>query len=355
MASPLSAGDCIAIAKLIKDIVQGFSRSRGAAAEFQSLTTDLDNLHETLQAIAAVAPNSDLNSRPLLQRIIHACQTMLKASEKTLKKYSPALAASRSQSILRTAFWKVLWIVSFRQEIGQLRGRVIYFVGLLNAQLIIQNSGESNKHFRAVSRQIRTIQQGGNALSHAVENTRQKAESSRRAISAIGDLLSGELVTGTKNVQDDITLLVQGQDHLLQTVRGLQLSPQMDTKHTWFQQPIKFEDGLGDIWPFPSEFDFSDLLALLHSRFQGRGPGYWKPGYVKVQRNEFELCNSTNNDLVDGQNFHLLQPGAAITMSFVIGRIILKNLSQGDLVRICPRVSCGSRSSREDSRGGYTW
>lgn len=35
-----------------------------------------------------------------------------------------------------------------------------------------------------------------------------------------------------------------------------------DTQHTWFQQPIKFEDALGRVIPVPSEYNWGVSVLL---------------------------------------------------------------------------------------------
>lgn len=41
---------------------------------------------------------------------------------------------------------------------------------------------------------------------------------------------------------------------LLMSQQNSRLAP--DTQHTWFQQPIKFEDALGRVLPIPSEYNW---------------------------------------------------------------------------------------------------
>lgn len=38
-----------------------------------------------------------------------------------------------------------------------------------------------------------------------------------------------------------------------------------DTKHTWFQQPVRFEDALGRVLPVPSEYNW----GVSTSKFSG--------------------------------------------------------------------------------------
>lgn len=37
-----------------------------------------------------------------------------------------------------------------------------------------------------------------------------------------------------------------------------------DTRHTWLQKPIQFEDAYGRFWPIPVEFDYSVSFQAAH-------------------------------------------------------------------------------------------
>lgn len=36
-----------------------------------------------------------------------------------------------------------------------------------------------------------------------------------------------------------------------------------DTQHTWFQQPVKFEDALGRVIPVPSEYNWGVSILFI--------------------------------------------------------------------------------------------
>ena len=157
-------------------------------------------------------------------------------------------------------------------------------------------------------------------------------------------------------------------DALLQAVQDLQISLQLDTAHSWFQAPIRFEDALGQVIPFPSECDFhvwiryfcvlstltcfQDLQRLISSRFEPREGGQSRPGYHKVQSQEFELFDSANSRcVVTESNFDLLVPGMGITMAFTVGQYVIKP----ENYPCCPRPGCGSRASKSHRSGGRVW
>jgi hypothetical protein len=49
--------------------------------------------------------------------------------------------------------------------------------------------------------------------------------------------------------------------NVLLSVRSRLSEP--DTRHTWFQEPMRFEDAYGRVWPIPVEYDY--LVGLYES------------------------------------------------------------------------------------------
>ena len=104
-----------------------------------------------------------------------------------------------------------------------------------------------------------------------------------------------------------------------------------DTQHTWFQQPVKFEDALGRLPPVPSEYSWgvgascvSDLLrtrkirqkinAIILDQFKSG------PGCEKVLCGGYELFNTIDSrQRLSTSDLEALVPVMSITMAFVIG------------------------------------
>ena len=65
-----------------------------------------------------------------------------------------------------------------------------------------------------------------------------------------------------------------------------------DTCHIWFQEPMRFEDAYGRVWPIPVEYDFAMMEGALQGKFR-KGPGkkrvekgLWQ---LTVQRSKFAI------------------------------------------------------------------
>lgn len=117
----------------------------------------------------------------------------------------------------------------------------------------------------------------------------------------------------------------------------------IDTRFTYFQTPVKVEDALGRVFPFPSEFSIEALDAEIKSKFK-KGPGR-----TEVMAGDFEIFHAKNAEqvlTVSGPNTIL--PGMLINMAIVLEQ----EFAEGDK---CPMPHCVSRTFTEVVSGGRTW
>lgn len=110
----------------------------------------------------------------------------------------------------------------------------------------------------------------------------------------------------------------------------------VQTGYTYFQAPVKVEDALGFVFPFPSELSFSDLKAVFQSRFQG------KPGQQQVEAGEYEVSVARNSKQILGSDSVGLYPGMSVVMAIIVTRPD----------NICPNRGCMSTDSVPACDGG---
>lgn len=115
----------------------------------------------------------------------------------------------------------------------------------------------------------------------------------------------------------------------------------IDTRFTYFQDPVRFEDVLGRVFPFPSECSIEALDTEIKARFkQG-------PGKAEVMAEAYEIANAKDSkQVLTVADEATLLPGMSITMAIVVE----KPSNQSDQ---CP--SCPSRSFVEMACGGKIW
>jgi hypothetical protein len=69
---------------------------------------------------------------------------------------------------------------------------------------------------------------------------------------------NSEIPAQLKSVLDFASDIWQSNLQIMAMVTKLQTTPpHPDIRHTWFQEPIRFEDALGRIMPVPSEYNWS--------------------------------------------------------------------------------------------------
>lgn len=117
----------------------------------------------------------------------------------------------------------------------------------------------------------------------------------------------------------------------------------IDTRWTFFQQPVRVEDALGRIFPVPSEYSVEQLQLIIRDRFKEG------PGHEDVQAGNYELFNTKNSSqTLESLSLDRLLSSMSLTMAILI--------SQMDAIdEICPMPQCGSEQTAPAIGGGRTW
>lgn len=124
---------------------------------------------------------------------------------------------------------------------------------------------------------------------------------------------------------------------LRNSVRGV------DTRFTYFQAPVRVEDALGRVFPFPSECSVEALLVEIKARFREG------PGKNEVMAGDFDIFNAKNTaQLLATSDHNVLLPGMSINMA-----IIFKLAFAPDDRCLMPH--CASKTFVEALGGGRTW
>lgn len=116
-----------------------------------------------------------------------------------------------------------------------------------------------------------------------------------------------------------------------------------DLRFTWVQEPIKFEDAFGRIFPIPSELCMERVRAIIWAQFSE------SLARQKVSSGEYELFNSLDSAQILAHPEDQLRPGTSITMAMVIGHYGPVSL------KWCPRPGCRSPNVQEVKAGGIEW
>jgi hypothetical protein len=117
----------------------------------------------------------------------------------------------------------------------------------------------------------------------------------------------------------------------------------VDTRHTFFQAPVKVEDALGRIWPVPSEYSVDDLHAIIRRKFVDQ------PGHAEIEAGNYEIFNQENGlqTISTGRDI-ILVPGMSVVMA-----LLVKSIAGGG--SLCPLPICASDNTVVVTGGGRKW
>lgn len=123
----------------------------------------------------------------------------------------------------------------------------------------------------------------------------------------------------------------------------------IDTRFTFFQEPVKVEDVLGRVFPFASECSVESLHAEIKARFRAG------PGKRKVEIGHYEIFSATDSEhVLTMSETSMLLPG----MSLVMAVILEGPLYFGDSLDSggrCPATNCLSTDIVKSPAGGNRW
>ena len=116
-----------------------------------------------------------------------------------------------------------------------------------------------------------------------------------------------------------------------------------DTRFTYFQAPVKVQDVVGRVFPFPSECSVAALNVEIAVRFN-KGPGR-----KEVQAGDYEIFDARNSEhlLTATKNSEFI-PGMSVVMAVVVRKT---DVSEDE----CPNPHCRSVSFRKPCAGGRAW
>ncbi|MCJ1356987.1 MAG: hypothetical protein MMC33_006983 [Icmadophila ericetorum] len=268
------------------DIVISISATRGSASQYQELLEELSSLQSLLRAVASLQlipeRQDDLNS---IKETVKACQAILGKNKRKLEKYHSSLGAGKSNGLFHDAAKKVKWMFFVKSDVPELRARLAYFVGILNTQISLEDRLAN----ATLSRKIQS--------NHDITDARPQRLSGSGIGLRDGILRQASMLRSIEARFGEVQSFCHRQlnTEVIEKLRALQMqSTPLDTRYTWFQPPIRFEDPFGHLLPFPREFDYYILESWIRSWFEPRDGQAPRPGYDKILAGEYELFDTAN-------------------------------------------------------------
>ncbi|KAH8821955.1 hypothetical protein F5884DRAFT_769555 [Xylogone sp. PMI_703] len=264
------------------------------------------------------------------------CQHPLQDFESRLKKYERMSRSDQSKKGDVVKGWarKLEWNFCMPDEVQKLRAYIAAHMGSLNMRLTtlgLATMGVANTK----------AEQAGGLLQHSLEIQAVAVNENSHKLNSLYDLFAGRVVPQLQSLTELATKVWDSNLQIMNYFSKIQkASLAIDTRHTWFQDPIKLEDAFGRIIPIPVEYGWSTMQAVIRDRFISG------PGHEKVQAGEYELfITEDTSQLVTKETASILRPGASITMAMLVGMYDFEK-------DICPKPGCTSKDLANTATGG---
>lgn len=144
MSFGFSAGDFIAAATLVKDIVVCLKDTGGSASEYQELMLELDTLRLALDKIEHlnVSEERQLATNAIKVAALN-CQYVLRDSLTKLRKYKGLEHGTDGGGWIRSSAKKAQWEVAMKKDIQDLRAYLAAHTNSLNIRLVTEGLYET--------------------------------------------------------------------------------------------------------------------------------------------------------------------------------------------------------------------
>jgi hypothetical protein len=211
MSFGFSAGDFIAIGKLIKDISSCLHNAGGAKADYQELLRELECLHQALQHLDKLQNSSSASSQNLdsIKYAALSCRRPLETFFAKIRKYEGSLGVWGKSGVMRSTARKLGWGMGKKEEIRTLQGYLNIHVGTINI-LLAEHGLEKMEHAsdKAAADQlhIRERLEGTRSLIERISGSlnMQKLvlENTRAMVEGLFEMISGEFRASWRSLGD---------------------------------------------------------------------------------------------------------------------------------------------------------
>ncbi|PQE06220.1 kinetoplast-associated kap protein [Rutstroemia sp. NJR-2017a BBW] len=351
MSFGFSVGDFITAVNLIAQVASTLREAGGAASQYQHVTSKLDFLDRAIRDVNRLEPVPGLEvTLEAIKTTALSCQVPLLKYLEDIRRYSTSLGAGKSSGVMKDVFLKMKWQVSKKLEAAmKLEAEIVAYLGAINLLLGLYKMytppvSRSNTDFER--RKVDTLaEKRARSTFDSLTTTLANLHNQSQIVSKDVALVRHQLEQSTSIIRTEIKetsketsqALKSLQQNCSATVSGTRLS-EPDTRHTWLQEPMRWEDAYGRVSPIPVEFDYAMMEGALRGKFRkGRGKKL-------VERNQWQLFDpSSPRAIYSAENWEPF-PGMKITMAMII--------PQSDDQMVCPRLNCSSKSYTDSLGGG---
>ncbi|KAK5128391.1 hypothetical protein LTR85_003059 [Meristemomyces frigidus] len=351
-----SVGDIIAVAQLVKDLIDALDKSRGSSAEYRGLIRDLELLRDVLSQIEqlANAHETTLELAALyetVRRILEPCRLPIEAFRRRVSKYEATLGRGDANK-LKAAIYMFRWQVGEKEEVAKLRTQLTGQVAFLNMLLGATNwafSKSNRSMLNAFETDTRNhlVAQDFNIsqLDTALRDQGRLISESKASILGGVQLLRGIGV----RVKSILSRMFAVNLATYKAVLSLQGTLLARLERSLAGELFILEDAIGRTAPVSLQFinSWPALEGVLETRFRGI------QGHGKIQSGEYVLRETgTGLDISRSRNWEgTFLPGQKMNMSILFQRDELVQ-ETSPLMTTCPFCH---RSSTESADAEVHW
>ncbi|KAL8792677.1 MAG: hypothetical protein Q9195_004737 [Heterodermia aff. obscurata] len=340
-----SVSDVVVLGELLYKIIETV---RNAGSEYQELTRELESLKKALDHV------DKLRSQPRLAKSVEeitsaalTCRYPLETFLAKIRKHEKSLGLGKTEGRMKDMGSTASWALGRKQEkFTKLRDNLTFQVATINMMLVTraleQLDANSIRAAEAHEELNDHLERSSVELSVRLSNLQGDVQAqsltvrdNTSIIAKIFEMISEEVVAPIKILSEMVSKIYTSTQEIYSVF--------LDTRFTYSQAPVKVEDVLGLVFPFPSECSLEALNAEIKVRFK---EGL---GRREVLAGDYEIFNARNPAhvlTITGNNS--LIPGMSIHMAVVVE-------AAADNRRKCPRLQCPSRIFTNATYGGKMW
>ncbi|KAF2250016.1 hypothetical protein BU26DRAFT_563901 [Trematosphaeria pertusa] len=275
MSFGISIGDFIAVGKVIADISSNLRSSGGSKSEYQELERELETLQQILQQIdqlQSTHPNPTLDS---VKYAALSCRHTLEQFLDKVQKYDHSLGVWSQPSKIRGAVDKLRWGIEEKDEVRKLQAYLNTHNAMINTLLLKLGLENMNAGFSS-------LKISGDRIQEITEDTHQSVVCIEQSVKKQEGLLDNfglslpkliralaqDFGSSWEKLAQMLSRLCESTEQIYTILVQIKTcTPAVNTRWTFFQDPVVVEDAFGVKFPVPSEYDGTLLHAIIRHRF----------------------------------------------------------------------------------------
>ncbi|KAI1136976.1 hypothetical protein F5Y05DRAFT_414698 [Hypoxylon sp. FL0543] len=368
MSFGFSAGDFIAVGKLVAGIVSSLRDSGGSRTDYQHLIRELECLQATLIHLDKLAETGTSQDLAAIKYAALSCRRPLEEFIARIRKYDKSLGTQPGSNVVKRVIDKIKYPLAHKNEVQKLQAYLSVHIGTIN--ILLAEHGLEKMQLASEKTEITQVRtkEWLESTSDLLGRVRTTVASQTDAVlrnmtmlEKVYKILSGELKASLQSFEDAVAkvwyvvlhAVIQPSAEISTTSISTQqiyavvleirtsIASSPDVRWTFFQDPLIVEDALGRKFPVPSEYDYPLLDAIIKQKFQDG------PGALHVAAGDYELMYAKNRLHILSVESRLM-PGRSITMAVLVDKCCSAMLND----ECCPMPQCQSRNTTAAPGGG---